>query len=169
MLLAQALADDDEKDKPLPPEDVALRTKDGVTIQATFYPSKLGKDAVPVILLHEENGVRGDFSSLALRLQRAGHAVIAPELRGHGESSKRRGERAMAPRPADMAAMVSQDVEAVKNFLIERNNASELNIEKLCVIGAEMGSVVATNFAAPTGVGRSWPRASKVRTSKPWY
>jgi pimeloyl-ACP methyl ester carboxylesterase len=60
----------------------------------------------------------------------------------------------MAPRPIDLAAMVNQDVEAVKNFLIERNNASELNIEKLCLVGAEMGSVVAINFAARDW---SWP------------
>jgi len=146
---------DDEKDEPLPPEDVALRTHDGVLIQTTFYPSKLGKEAVPVILLHEEKGVRGDFTSLALDLQRLGHAVIAPDLRGHGDSGMPRGsERATALRPADLAAMVSQDVEAVKSYLVERNNASELNVEKLCIIGAEMGSVVAIDFAARDW---SWP------------
>ncbi len=154
-LIATWAAADDEADKPLPPEDVALRTRDGALIQATYYPSQLGKEAVPVILLHAEKGVRGDFASFALGLQALGHAVIAPDLRGHGDSSlPSAAERVGALRPADLANMVTQDVEAVKNFLIERNNASELNIEKLCLVGAEMGAVVAVNFAARDW---SWP------------
>jgi pimeloyl-ACP methyl ester carboxylesterase len=145
----------DDKDKPLPPQDVTVRTHDGVSILATYYPSKLAKDAVPVILLHGSKGSRGDFAALALKLQAAGSAAIAPDLRGYGDSSARdeslrRGE----PRLEDLQAMVSQDVEAVKNFLIERNNAGELNIEKLCLVGVEMGAVVAVNFAARDW---SWP------------
>ncbi|MEX2114955.1 MAG: alpha/beta fold hydrolase [Pirellulales bacterium] len=146
---------DEEPKKPLPPEEVALRTRDGVLIQATYYPSTVGKESVPVILLHAEKGVRGDFASSALGLQALGHAVIAPDLRGHGDSPlPRAGERGAVLRPVDLADMVSQDVESVKNFLIERNNASELNIEKLCLVGAEMGAVVAVNFAARDW---SWP------------
>ena len=38
-------------------------------------------------------------------------------------------------------------MKAVKDFLWERNNAGELNIDKLCVVGAEMGASVALNFA----------------------
>jgi len=40
------------------------------------------------------------------------------------------------------------DVEAAKTFLLEKNNAGEVNIEMLCVVGAEMGSIVALNWAA---------------------
>jgi hypothetical protein len=43
--------------------------------------------------------------------------------------------------------MVEFDVEACETFLIEKNNAKELNIDKLCVVGAEMGSVIAVNWA----------------------
>jgi pimeloyl-ACP methyl ester carboxylesterase len=150
---ARSWADEDEE-KPLPPEDITLGTRDGVSILATYYPSKLGKDAVPVVLLHAAKGVRGDFTSLALRLQEAGHAVIAPDLRGHGDSAPGSGNREAGLRRPDFSAMVNQDVEAVKSFLVERNNARELNIEKLCLVGLEMGSVIALNFTARDW---SWP------------
>jgi pimeloyl-ACP methyl ester carboxylesterase len=150
----QAHAADDEKDKPLPPEENVLSTSDGVTIAATFYPSKL-KKAVPVILLHASKGSRRDFEALALQLQSAGHAVIVPDLRGHGESARgtaRPGEL----RPADYLAMVEPggDLETIKQFLMTKNNAGEINIEKLCVVGVEMGAIVAINWAARDW---SWP------------
>ncbi len=151
----RAAQNDDEEDKPLPPEEISLRTRDDVPLKATYYPSKLGKEAVPVVMLHAARGVRGDFTALALRLQEVGHAVLAPDLRGHGDSATRSNQREFGLRRTDLAAMVTQDLEAVKSFLVDRNNDGELNIEKLCVIGLEMGSVVALNFAARDW---SWPR-----------
>ena len=150
----QARAADDEKDKPLPPEDTVLTTSDRVTIAATFYPSKL-KKAVPVILLHAAKGNRHDFEGFALQLQRAGHAVAVPDLRGHGESS-RGTDRPGELRPADYLAIVEPggDLETIKQFLMAKNNAGEINIEKLCVVGVEMGAVVAINWAARDW---SWP------------
>ena len=48
--------------------------------------------------------------------------------------------------------MATHDMDAVKKFLWERNNAGELNIEKLCIVGAEMGASVAVNFALADAV-----------------
>ncbi len=154
-LVARSVLAEDDADKPPPPADIVLRTRDGVALHATYYPSTLGKEAVPIVLLHGEKGSRGDFKAFALELQALGHAVIAPDLRGHGDSASPRGpDRALALKPEDLANMVSQDMEAVKSFLVARNNAGELNIDKLCLVGAEMGSAVAVNFAARDW---SWP------------
>jgi len=139
---------------PVIKEDVSLETKDGVLMKATYYPAgKPGKDTVPVILVHGFGGNRQDLSNLAAFLQSevgGGNAVIVPDLRGHGDSLRRRGvDKALASdrfTPADFKAML-WDVEAAKKFLMEKNNKSELNIEKLCVVGCELGALVAANWA----------------------
>jgi hypothetical protein len=53
----------------------------------------------------------------------------------------------------DLANM-TLDVEAVKKTLMERHNKAELNIEMLCVGGADVGAIVALTWAA---MDWSWP------------
>lgn len=146
-----------------PPEPmiVPLQTKDGVLLKATFYPGTKGKKSVPVVILHEWKGKRSDYKDLALLLQSKGHAVMVPDLRGHGDSTQmRRGQErpttlsALKTKKKDIEMMVREDMEAVKRFLRDQNNAEELNIEKLCIIGVEMGAVVAANWAWDDW---SWP------------
>ena len=148
-----------EETKPKLPakEDVTLVSEDEVVLRASYWPSTRGKEAVPVILLHAFNGSRQDYHNLAEFLQEKGHAVIAPDLRGHGDSTQvRESNRSLAAAnmpPAAFAGMV-EDVEAVKKFLMAKNNAGELNIDKLCLVGAEMGAVVAANWAVTDW---NWP------------
>jgi pimeloyl-ACP methyl ester carboxylesterase len=99
-----------------------------------------------VVLLHAYKGSRTDLRELALKLQADAHAVIALDLRGHGASAALSHEL----RADDLAAMSARggDLEAVKSFLFDRNNAGELNVEKLCVVGVDMGAAVALRWAA---------------------
>ena len=157
------------KKKPLPnPEEVSVRTKEpggSVELHATFYPGSNGKESVPIILLHSWKGSRADFAPLVPVLHERGHAVLVPDLRGHGHSRRRvfASPRGLVTetldaakfRPADFGAMVQYDLEAWKRFLLERNDAEALNIERLCVIGAEMGAGVALNWAL---LDWSWPQ-----------
>ncbi len=129
-----------------------LLTRDGVLLRATFYPSNRGKEAIPVILLHGWKGNRAEFAGLARELQKLGHAVLVPDLRGHGESIRlayddRRELKDTQISRTDVANMVRRDMEKLKSFLVQKNNAGELNLEKLCVVGSEMGAVVALNWA----------------------
>jgi pimeloyl-ACP methyl ester carboxylesterase len=143
------------------PEDITLTTADGLRLAITYYPGTKGKQTIPVVLLHAWKRNRTDFpQDLARFLQTRGCAVVVPDLRGHGEStrlifdqSKEQTLNAATMPPGQFGLMVTQDMKAVKEFLWERNNAGELNLDKLCVVGAEMGASVAVEFALYDAVG----------------
>lgn len=132
------------------PEPVTLTTKDGVQLKATYFPSKAGKDAVPVVLLHDYKGSRHELHVYADFLQRElSAAVIVPDLRGHGESTQQqlpvgrmRELDAARLRRNDFANMVLQDMEAIRRFLVTQNDEQQLNLNKLAVVGAGMGASV---------------------------
>ena len=142
-----------------------LETKDGLQLYVEYWPATpgketSGKEVVPVVLLHMAKGSGADWKSLAESLHRAGHAVIVPDLRGHGKSTQiKRGGRAISidqatMRKADYDAMITVDMERIKKFIIDENNEQKLNLRKLCVVGAELGAAVAVNWAA---LDWSWP------------
>ena len=147
-------------EKALPPiENLALETTDGVLLSAKYFPGTKGKDAVPIIMLHSminKTSTGAIYYKLAADIQKfMGHAVIVPDLRGHGKSNKRRNPRdpnsniAINPDKFTKAdfATVGKDIEACKRFLMGKNNKGELNIEKLCVIGSDVSAIVALNWA----------------------
>jgi pimeloyl-ACP methyl ester carboxylesterase len=155
--------------KKLPkPETIDLVTKDGVELKATYYGQREGRKAVPVILLHDYKSNRNAFADLAQSLQQRGNAVIVPDLRGHGESTRMllpggQGERTVEAanlRRVDFVAMVPFDLEAVRRFLVTKNDAQEVNLNQLSLVGAGMGATVALNWAArdwtapPLAVGK---------------
>jgi pimeloyl-ACP methyl ester carboxylesterase len=150
-------------------EEEWLITKDGVQLYLEYRQPARAKGAkddeskelpVPVLLLHMAKGSGRDWRPLAETLQRAGYAVIVPDLRGHGKSTQfQRGTRTgridqASMRREDYERMITIDMERIKKFIIEKNNAGELNLRKLCVIGAELGAAVAVNWAA---LDWSWP------------
>jgi pimeloyl-ACP methyl ester carboxylesterase len=151
----RALAEIADEDLPEPVEE-KIDCKEGLvklTMRCTYYPSPLGKDAIPVLLLHGFNGSRHDYDFLATYLQKQGHAVIVPDLRGHGDSNVMllaTGEqRKLQPKDlkkVDFNLMV-KDLDFVKSFILKRNNEGELNMEMLVVVGADMSTVTAMNFA----------------------
>lgn len=155
----------------LKPEDVTLSTKDGVQLRITYYPSSAGQQAVPVVMLHDFNETRAVFDPLARRLSdptgglgdaaapgtvvNLSRAVVAVDLRGHGDSKtifsrSEGGAKLDAQRlgVGDFQDMVQLDMEAVRSFLVERNDAGQLNLNKLCLVGSGMGADVAILWAA---------------------
>lgn len=158
-LSANAFAQRPEK---LQAEDHTVTTLDGVAIKLTYYPSSAGKDAVPVVMLHDLKGSRQVFKSLAQRMQRPSDksgnqsfAVVTVDLRGHGDSmtqtmrngSVREIDNARLNKK-DMAAMVLGDLEAVRKFLVTENDKKRLNLNRLSVVGIGVGAIVGTNWAA---------------------
>ena len=149
----------EKKEKVIPkPEEYFLPTAGGLQLAMTYYPGPTYPDTkdnriIPVVLLHMFKQSRNDYKDLAPFLQRLGYAVIVPDLRGHGDSMHVKGTgreiniNAEKMSPQEFPLMVSDDMMAIKQFLWDRNNEGELNIDKLCVVGAEMGAAVAIDFA----------------------
>jgi pimeloyl-ACP methyl ester carboxylesterase len=159
---------DQARGEGLPPEAVSLATKDGVQLRATYFPgaarkgSTQAKQTTPVILLHDYKSTRTVFTPLARKLQTPGEpgadrpyfAAIIVDLRGHGESTKyfspdgTTAELDAAKLSKEgLFAMASLDMEAVRSFLVDKNDAGELNLNKLCLVGSGMGANVAVNWA----------------------
>lgn len=158
-------SDKKEENKPPEPERLTLETKDGVILNAVFYGPKKDvrepKRTVPVILIHGWGGQGAEFDFLARGLQTYGHAVIVPDLRGHGRSLKMK-QQGGEEKTLDAEKMTGKDLEAVvfdieatKKVLLEKNNKGELNIELLCVLGAQEGCIIALNWAM---MDWSWPQ-----------
>ena len=144
-------AEEEELPAPVEVSGHKLLAADGLQLSATFYPGTRGQDTVPVILLHMWKGSGKDYAGLAPTLQRQGHAVLVPDLRGHGDSAG----GAFGGRKLDAAKLSANhyyemrygDMELLRKFLVEKNDAGELNLNKLCIVGAEMGAVVAVYYA----------------------
>lgn len=152
-----------EKNELPPPVELKgndLLTRDGVMLKGAFYPGTKGKDTVPVVLLHSSKGDRKEYVALAPMLQQRGYAVLVPDLRGFGDSTQVvvggqiREVSNTRLKPSDYKAMVTQDMETIKGFLLRQNDDGQLNVNKLCVVGAEMGASVALHWAK---LDWSWP------------
>jgi pimeloyl-ACP methyl ester carboxylesterase len=135
------------------PKTLSLMTADGVMLRTMYFPSDKGKEAVPVILIHEWQGQASPYGGLVKALWDAGCAVVVPELRGHGGSK----EQEVAGRKrefdvsrmgkADVMSMITGDLEAVKKFLVEENNAQRLNLNALTLVGVREGAILASHWA----------------------
>lgn len=132
-------------------QTLELMTKDGVKLRAFYFPSDKGKEAVPVIVVHEWEGQASPYLALVKSLNNAGCAVIVPELRGHGGSR----ENGPAGKPFDIARMgkvdvaniIGGDMEAVKSHLRRENDEGKLNLNALVLIGVRQGAVIAAHWA----------------------
>jgi len=150
-----AAADEEDEDPALKPRPESLTTKDNVKLSTFYFPSKLGKEGAPVILVHEWKGQAAPYLKLCLTLRKAGFAVMVVEYRGHGNSKKytdRSGKEEdyniSTMGRQDVEAIVRYDIEEVKKFLKVENNAGRLNLNALCMIGVKEGAILAGYWAA---------------------
>jgi len=157
-LVASLTAQDKKEEKVLPEvEDITLETKDGVMLRCSWYPGQKEKNSVPVILLHGWNGQRQEYKALAESLQKEGGcAVLVPDLRGHGESTKTKlGVQLDREKFSKLeVAAVYNDIEKCSRFLRDKNNMAELNLEMLTVVAANESAIFAIDWSIKDW---SWP------------
>ena len=136
-------------------------TRDGIQLVGTYYPSTVGKEAVPVMIIQDLDEDRKTLHSLAVSLQEQGCAVVTLDVRGQGDSNKlikkipgkndvvEKPLGKVAPNRDNLRRMVEIDIETFKRFLNRQNNDGKLNVKKLCLVGVGgSGSALATAYAA---------------------
>lgn len=142
-------------------ETVSLDTSDGVELRLTFYPATADSGGT-VLLVHDIGGSPAAVRELAASLQRAGYAVAVPALRGHGESAgggQRSGGSTLQRSDLMMIAgtgggairsqaRIRGDLETVRNWLKDRAQEGEIDLQRFCVIGAGLGGTLAALWTA---------------------
>jgi hypothetical protein len=156
-------------------DDIVLKTAapDSIDIHITYFQSDQGKETPVVILLHGEGSSRQAWISkggFAEKLWNNGYAVIAVDLRKHGQSVIEGPGVTPEVTPGDRQRMVTHDLEAVKEFIFKEHMAERLNMNKTGIIAPEMSAAVAILYTMldwskrPHDDGVGTPRGQDIRT-----
>lgn len=150
---------------------------DGWPIHATYYESPGGKESAAVILLA---GAEGDdkkdsrnrrvWQNTALALQKSNFAVIAVDLRKHGDSILEVPEGDISANkmaPNDFLLMANLDMDAVKEFLLAEHKNEKLNIRKTGIVAVGSSAMVAAAFASADWAKKPYPDGPTLDTSTP--
>ena len=181
-----------EKDEEFAPQVVTMEVnREGIQLFATWFPPiiekdkkkknkalkangsatkdkvpEAGKSVVPFILVHDWTRNRSDMLQLASFLQARGHAVIVPDLRGHGQSLTVNGRTKPIDhtkfKKAEKASAVG-DIDQCKRFLQERNNEGILNIDLLNVVAVGDSAHLAIAWAITDW---SWEPVAGIKQGK---
>lgn len=150
---------------------------DGWKIHATFYESAAGKESPAIILLAGAEGPdkkdsrnRRIWQNTAVSLQKSGFAVLAVDLRKHGDSIP----EATAPEspllkmtPTEYVAMVTRDMEAVKAFLLSEHMNDKLNIRKTGIVAVGSSAMVAAAATVADWERKPYPDGPTPENSTP--
>lgn len=128
---------------------VRFSSADDVQLVGTYYP--VNADNAPAVLLVHNATKNGDeWKAFASYLQRNGIAALAPDLRGHGESTRRL--TAQGPERLDYRNFKEQDfrdllldVNAAADWLAEQHGIDK---RRIAVAGAGLGANIALRYTA---------------------
>jgi dienelactone hydrolase len=112
--------------------DVELQGADGVVLKATYFSP--GSPGPAVLLIHQCNMTRRAWNDFADALATAGFHVLAPDLRGFGDSGRK-------PEPQKFAG----DLDAAFRYLTA---AAGVDKDRVAVGGASCGAVEAALLAS---------------------
>lgn len=126
--------------------EVSLKTSDGLTLSADWFPPP--KEARGVIVaLHMYKSNKNAWRPLAEQAHKEKLGLLALDLRGHGKSAKQGNKDlskgVIARDPALFGAMV-EDAAAAMAFLAKKG----FGPEKVVMFGASVGCSVALQYAA---------------------
>lgn len=113
------------------PSAVRFETSDGVKLGADYYAPRRS-EAPAVLLLHDRSQTRACWDALAADLQRAGFAVLALDLRGHGESATAELAESLARNDPKFFWRMDRDIRAGYTWLAGQKN---VDLSRLAIVG----------------------------------
>jgi dienelactone hydrolase len=115
-------------------KDVTVKADDGFSLKGSYYAA--GRTGPGILMLHQCNGDRRLYDSLANLLSTAGYNVLAFDFRGFGDS--RGGPFTdFASQRAKIVELMPADVDAAFKFLVAQEN---VNGSRLAVVGGSCGA-----------------------------
>ena len=135
---------------------VTLTTQDGWKLVAVYQPAQANKQTV--ILLHDLNKKKEEFTSFKAALAKNGFGYLALDLRGHGQSLGGGSVRSFAKEGVDnQFNKMTRDVDAAIAFLKEKR----IPLDQVVLLGAGLGANVAAKATT------FWPDVSALALISP--
>jgi alpha-beta hydrolase superfamily lysophospholipase len=143
ILLAPAAAASNSKGAP-PPENVEIKTSDGVKLAASFYKPK--ERAPAVLLVHDAGGSRTTLEPMAEQLQKRGFGVVTVDLRGHGASKTDKLDWEKLPEADKKStwSFATRDLDAAAAWVLGQEN---IHSSSLSIVGVGSGCALAVRHA----------------------
>lgn len=131
----------------LQPTPVSFPAADGLQIAADYYaPPVANRGSAPiVILLHDAGGDRQAWRRLVAPLHEAGFAVLAPDLRGHGETATTATRDAAHDRDPALFQAMQADLRGAYDWLAQQ---PQVDRARFTLVGVGAGGSVALQYAA---------------------
>ncbi|MCK4341480.1 MAG: alpha/beta fold hydrolase [Phycisphaerae bacterium] len=129
------------------PRPVSFNAADGMRIAADYYsPPVAGRgDAPMVMLFHSYRGDRTAWEPLIAPLHDAGFAILALDLRGHGESATTETRDRVESRDTKLFKDMQQDLRGAYDWLARQPRVDR---SRFALVGASVGGSVALQYAA---------------------
>lgn len=135
---------------------VSLSTQDGWALAAVYRPAS-SQDKT-VVLLHDLNKKKEDFSSFKTDLARAGFGYLALDLRGYGQSTGEGEAKTFSREGVDnQFNKMTRDVDAAMKFLQKKG----ITPTETVLLGTGLGANVASKSAS------FWPDISALALISP--
>ena len=117
-------------------ENITLTTSDGIQLAAVFYaPESINAEPDVLILVHEAYRDHSSWDDFCIAAKENGYAVVALDLRGHGQSG---GDLVF-----DEA--MDHDIDAVLDWI---SAFPDLNEDRIAIAGASVGANLALRAGA---------------------